>query len=46
LLQPGRDGADHGQGNLILQIQNISQAAIETVSPQMRAGSGINELDS
>jgi hypothetical protein len=44
LLELRRDRADHARRHLILQIENVLDAAVEMVGPQMRAGRNIDEL--
>ena len=44
LLDLRRDGADHARGDLVLQVENILERAVETVRPQMRAGRGVDQL--
>jgi hypothetical protein len=44
LLELRRDRADHARGHLILQIEDVFDAAVEMVGPQMRAGRNIDEL--
>ena len=44
LLQLRRDRADHAGGDLILQIEDVRQSAIEVIGPQMRAGRSVDQL--
>jgi hypothetical protein len=44
LFELWRDRADNACGHLVLEIENVLQAAVETIRPQMRAGRRIDQL--
>ena len=44
LPQARLDDADHFFGDLILQVENVLQRAVESVGPEMRPGFGFDQL--
>src|SRR5262249_54211279 len=44
LLQFRRNRADHARGDLILQIEDIIERALEAIRPQVTASGGIDQL--
>jgi hypothetical protein len=44
LFQLRCDRADHACGNLVLQVEDVSESAVEVVGPQVGAGRGVQEL--
>src|SRR5260370_842049 len=44
LLQLRRDSTHDARGHLILQLEDVVERPVEAVRPEMRPGSGIDEL--
>ncbi len=44
LFEFRRDRDDHARRDLVLQIENVLEATVEAIRPEMRAGRGIDQL--